>query len=155
MTKLSIGLAVLMMASASLAPAQQASDPKLAGLRAAIDSGNAEYIRGFGAGDAAQVAAAYAPDGGRFSGGGHIARGTSAIRADVAKLIHEVGPITVTLTTLDVWLMDDRAYETGKWTYAWAKKGGGLTTIGGRYVTIWGRQSNGRWRIVADVGVPD
>jgi uncharacterized protein (TIGR02246 family) len=138
-----------------MAVAQQAADPRLAAVRAAIDSGNGEYIRGFAAGDAARVAAVYASDGGRLSSGGHVARGTVAIRADVDGLIRQTGPITVTLKTLDVWLTDDRAYETGKWTYAWAKKGGGTTGMGGRYVTVWGRQANGRWRMVADIGVPD
>jgi hypothetical protein len=85
-----------------------------AAVRAAIDSGNAQYIRGFAAADAGQVAAVYAPDGGRLGDGGHVARGTAAIRADIDQLLHQVGPITVTLTTTGLWVIDDRAYESGR-----------------------------------------
>jgi uncharacterized protein (TIGR02246 family) len=126
-----------------------------AAIRAAIDSGNAQYIRGFAAADAGQVAAVYAPDGGRMGDGGHVARGATAIRADIDQLLRQAGPITVTLTTTGLWVIDDRAYESGKWVYAWAKKGGGTTTSEGRYVTAWGRQPDGHWRVLADVAVPE
>jgi uncharacterized protein (TIGR02246 family) len=131
-----------------------AQSPVNQAVRSAIDSGNAQYIRGFGESNAAVVANTYAPDGGRLSPGGQVAHGTDAIRANVDSLLHQVGPITVTLRTLDLWVMGDRAYETGKWTYTWAKKGGSTTTVGGQYVTAWGRQPTGQWRIAADIGVP-
>lgn len=148
-----VGVATLMMSTLTgRVNAQAAPISDRSAVQAAIDSGNAQYIRGFAASEAATVAAVYAPDGGRFGGKGEVARGTAAIRADVAALLGQVGPITVTLKTVDLWVIDDRAYESGKWTYTYAKKGGtGTTTVGGGYVTIWGRQPSGGWRIIADV----
>jgi ketosteroid isomerase-like protein len=146
---------VLVATSTVHAQQQASADSVRKAVGSAIDSGNAEYIRGFANSDAARVAAVYSTNGGRLGENGALAHGTADITKAVALVLHQVGPITVTLKTVDLWVMENRAYETGKWTYAWAKKGGGITTVGGRYVTVWLREPGGRWRIEADVGVPE
>jgi ketosteroid isomerase-like protein len=70
-------------------------------------------------------------------------------------LIKAVGPVRVTLVTTDLWVIGDRAYETGKWTYTFAKRGGGDTTLSGRYATVWKQQAAGGWKYYADMGVPN
>ena len=49
--------------------------------------------------------------------------------------------------------MDDLAYETGKYTYTFTPPGKAETQTGGHYVTIWKRQADGGWKIMADMGV--
>ncbi len=83
-----------------------------------------------------------------------VSRGTEAIAAAVGEFVGRVGPVAVTLETADLWLLDDRAYETGEWSYTFTSEGEAKRTIGGRYVTIWQRQPDGDWKIWADMGVP-
>ena len=83
-----------------------------------------------------------------------MARGRSGIADDVGKFLSLVGPVRVTLETKDLWLVDDTAYETGLWSYAFQPKGKAEQRIGGHYVTLWRRQADGGWKIWADLGVP-
>jgi ketosteroid isomerase-like protein len=70
-------------------------------------------------------------------------------------MLERMGPITVTIEIVDVWLVDDRAYETGKWSYTFTPpEKEEERTVGGRYVTVWLRQPEGGWKIVADMSVP-
>jgi uncharacterized protein (TIGR02246 family) len=99
-----------------------ASDPG-AEARKAIDVGNAQYIKCHGQGDAAGVAALFEENGARLEQKGRIIRGRKAIQADVEKFLKEVEPVTVTVETVDFWVIDDRAYETGKYTYTFTPPG--------------------------------
>ena len=132
--------------------AGQQSDPR-AEVRKAIDAGNARYISAFKNGDAAGVAAVYDEDGARLSPKGVVLRGRKAIRDDLDKFIKQVGPVTVTIETSDLWLIDDTACETGKWSYTFTPPGRQQQTIGGRYVTTWRRQKDGAWKIALDLGL--
>ena len=125
-----------------------------AGVRAAIERGNAEYIAAFAHSDPAALARVYAPDGARMADKGGYARGRDAIAAVVRTLLGGTGPIQVTIETVDLWVVDDVAYETGKWRYRFTPPGKGAQSVTGRYVTEWKRQPDGGWRIIADVGVP-
>lgn len=122
--------------------------------RTGIERGNAEYIRAFAAGDSAAVAGVYDARGARFAPNGAVIRGRDAIRANIGSFIRRVGPVTVVLETLDVWVVDDVAYETGRWAYTFTPPGSTERTVGGRYVTVWRKQRDGGWRILADMGVP-
>jgi uncharacterized protein (TIGR02246 family) len=125
-----------------------------AAVRAEIDAGNAAYIAAFRRADAKALSRVYDPEGSRLKQGGVVVRGRSAIADDVAKFVSEVGPVRVTLSTKDLWLIDDKAYETGVWSYAFHPKGKPEQKIGGHYVTVWRRQPDGGWKIWADIGVP-
>lgn len=125
-----------------------------AAVRAAIDSGNAEYIAAYAAADAKALARVYDPDGARLSDNGTMARGREAIAASVGRFLGRVGPVRVRLETVDHWVVKDQAYETGIWSYTYASRGESERTVGGRYVTVWRQQPDGGWRILADLGVP-
>ena len=125
-----------------------------AAVRREIDAGNAAYIAAFRRADTKALSRVYDPEGSRLNEGGVVVRGRSAIAADVAKFVSQVGPVQVTLSTKDLWLIDDHAYETGVWSYAFQPKGKAKQKIGGHYVTIWRRQPDGGWKIWADMGVP-
>ncbi|MEI4927153.1 nuclear transport factor 2 family protein, partial [Klebsiella pneumoniae] len=61
--------------------------------------------------------------------------------------------VKATVTTVDLWLDGEIAYETGTYSYKYQEKGKPVTEEG-RYVTIWKRQSDGSWKIITDMGVP-
>ena len=122
--------------------------------RAAIDSVNAAYIRHMGTPDAVAFAEVYDADGARLSSGGRVARGREAITEAVSRFVVNVGPVIVSLQTLDLWVVGDLAYETGTWSYTYTPPGENERTVGGQYVTVWRRQSDGGWRILADMDVP-
>src|SRR5215210_4642943 len=111
----------------------------LADVRRAIDKGNAQWSEGWAKGDAAMVAAIFADDGVQLAGNGKLFKGTQQImeRQKVAMQSADPG-VKVTVTTVNVWLDGDTAYETGKYKYEYKEKGKRRTDEG-RYVTIWKR----------------
>ena len=134
------------------APAQSSvTDPEI---RKAIDAGNAKYVDAFAKSDAGALASLYDESGSRFSPNGVVVRGRPAIAESVAGFMKSVtGPIKVNIETQDLWLVDDLAYETGKYTYTFTPPGKTETQTGGHYVTVWKREADGSWRITADMGV--
>src|ERR1700732_2073264 len=95
----------------------------LADVRRAIDKGNAQWSEGWAKGDAAMVAAIFAADGVQLAGSGKILKGPQQIgeRQKVAMQGADPG-VKVTITTANVWLDGDTAYETGKYKYEYTEK---------------------------------
>jgi len=122
--------------------------------RAGIAAGNARWIAAFKRGDAGAVAALFAEDAVQFRRSGAVARGRAAIQSGFTALFRDNGSADATITTANVWLVDERAYETGKFTFTFHPAGKPPVTNAGRYVTIWERQADGSWKIVVDFGVP-
>jgi len=133
------------------------SEDRSAEIRQAIDTGNAKYIDAFARLDSKGLAALYDKDGARFGPKGASARGREAIAKKVNEFIQSVtGAIRVTIDTEDLWVVDDFAYETGKYSYTYRLVGQEEESyIKGHYVTVWKKQSDGAWRITADMGVPN
>jgi uncharacterized protein (TIGR02246 family) len=147
-------IALFLFANAAPMAAQTARPSDIAPVRHAIDAGNAAYIAAFKRADAKALSQVYDPEGARFNEGGVVIRGRDAIADDVGKFVEKVGPVRVTLESKDLWLLGDTAYETGLWSYTFQPKGKAEQRIGGHYVTVWKRQSDGGWKILADMGVP-
>ncbi len=122
--------------------------------RTAIDSGNKAYIEAMANADARAFADVYDSDGRRLAGGGEVVRGRAAITDHIGAFFTRIGPVTATIETTEVWLVDDMAYETGRWTYTFTPPGDTRRTIGGRYVTVWRLQDDGNWKIYVDMSVP-
>jgi len=61
--------------------------------------------------------------------------------------------VKVTVTTVDVWLDGDTAFETGKYAYQYQDKGKPATDEG-RYVAMEKRQKDGSWKLAMDMRVP-
>ena len=134
--------------------AQNPDPGPLSDARRGIDRGNADYIAAFAKADADGVAEVYDADGVRLGDDGKVLRGRAAIAADVRRFLQAVGPVTVTLASARVWLVDNLAYETGDWSYTYTPTGKGRQRIGGKYVTTWVRQADGGWKIRSDLAVP-
>ncbi len=124
-------------------------------VRQAIERGYEQYIKAFGEADAAGVATVYAEHGARLYAKGRVVRGRDAIQVDVARFLERVGPVTVTIEIEEFWVMDDTAYETGKWTYTYTPAGQDERTSRGRYLTTWKRQPDGDWKMWADMALPN
>ncbi|HVG34843.1 MAG TPA: nuclear transport factor 2 family protein [Pyrinomonadaceae bacterium] len=136
--------------AAAAAPATDA----LAEVRRAIDKGNAQWIEGWAKKDPAMIAALFTEDGSLLSRGGRIIKGPAQIMERQRAAMQSVsGDVKVTVTTVDLWLEGETAYETGKYSYKYQEKGQPVTEEG-RYVTIWKRQKDGSWKLFMDMGVP-
>jgi uncharacterized protein (TIGR02246 family) len=160
--KRSILLIVLAIGSAAASlqtAAAQTNAPdeaRLAEARKAIDAGNVAWIAGQKAGNADRMAALFDKDGSQFGAKGRVVRGRKAIHDRFADGFKNNGPaLDFTITTLEVWLVDDLAYESGNYTLKLQPKGKDVANYSGKYVTIWKRQSDGSWRIWVDFGVPE
>jgi uncharacterized protein (TIGR02246 family) len=160
MKRVFIGMSVAVMlvsivvARARNQTAVQVSSDAVADVRRAIDKGNAQWIEGWAKGDAAMVAAIFAEDGVQLAGNGKIFKGPQQIMERQKAAMQSADPgVKVTVTTVNVWLDGDTAYETGKYKYEYKEKGKPGTDEG-RYVTIWKRQKDGSWKLFMDMGVP-
>ncbi len=122
--------------------------------RKAIDKGNAQWIEAWDKADASLIAGLFAPDGVLLGRNGKSFKGPNQILERMKMVMEAAGKgVKATVTTVDLWLIGDTAYETGKYSYTSQEKGRPVTDEG-RYVTIWRRQSDGSWKIVVDMGVP-
>lgn len=146
--------AVAVIALSVRGAAAPATDRDLAAVRRAIDAGNAQWSEGWRQGDAAKVAAIFAPDGVQLARSGKVIQGRAAIRDRQAADMKGADPgVKVTVTTTQVWLVGDTAYETGTYKYEYTTQGKPGTDVG-RYVTAWKRQHDGSWKLAMDMGVP-
>src|SRR5437667_2554980 len=104
-------------------PAPNAASSALAAeAREAINKGNAQWIEGWKKSDAALVASIFADDGVQLAGSGKIIKGREEIRARQKAAMDGADPgVKVTVTTLNVWVDGNTAYETGKYKYEYTE----------------------------------
>jgi uncharacterized protein (TIGR02246 family) len=156
----SLSVVVLLAVAASgqtksqTAAANEGAAALLAEARRAIDKGNAQWIEGWEKGDPALVAAIFTEDGTLLARNGKVIKGRQQILERQKAAMQYVGQgVKVTVTTVDVWVDGDTAYETGKYLYRYQENGKPATDEG-RYVTIWKRQKEGSWKLSMDMVVP-
>jgi uncharacterized protein (TIGR02246 family) len=131
-----------------------AATDALAEAKRAIDKGNAQWVEGWAKKDPSMIAALFTEDGSLLARGGRIIKGPGQIMERQRAAMQSIsGDVKVTVTTVDVWLEGETAYETGKYSYKYQEKGQPVTEEG-RYVTIWKRQKDGSWKLFMDMGVP-
>jgi uncharacterized protein (TIGR02246 family) len=160
MKQLFIGMWIV-VAFASFSAAQtngqttsSAVTENLAEVRRAIDKGNGLWIEGWEKGDAALIATAFAEDGVWLVGGGKVFKGRQQIAERLKPWMQSLGRgVKVTVTTVDVWLDGETAFETGKYVYKYQSKGKPVSDEG-KYVAVWKRQKDGSWKLAMDMGVP-
>ena len=122
--------------------------------RKAIDKGNAQWIEAWDKADASLIAGLFAADGVLLGRNGKSFNGPNQILERMKTVMGAAGKgVKATVTTADLWLIGDTAYETGKYSYTSQEKGQPVTDEG-CYVTIWRRQSDSSWKIITDMGVP-
>lgn len=146
-------IACLILGAPSGARAAASSDS--AGVRTAIDAGNAAFLRAWQTGDADLFASLFATDGALLRPGGGLTVGRENIRARMKNVFSRVCMTFGTITTVDVFVIGNTAYETGQWTFTIGPRGS--TTAepdSGNYVEVWTRDKAGAWKMWRDIGVP-
>jgi uncharacterized protein (TIGR02246 family) len=130
------------------------SDSEMRIVRRAIDAGNAVWVAAWAKGDATMLPDTFTTDGKELVAGGKVYKGRKQILALMRDTMQKRGgKAKLTVTTTDVWLDVDTAYETGTAVYEFTV-GGQPQTLERRYFTIWKRQSKrGLWKIYSNTGV--
>lgn len=126
---------------------------------AAINDSNARYISAFANRDPQAFANLYDINGARLGddGNGSVTRGHDAIARSAEKFMKSVnGTVTVTADTQRLYIVDNLAYEEGKYSLTFVRRGEAAEQhVTGQYVTVWKRQRDGGWKIYADIPVPE
>lgn len=125
-------------------------------VRAAIAAANSEYARALVAGDAHAVAAVFAQDGHVIPTGqrGFIS-GREEIEAYNASRLEGRRYLDVVITTVHLEVSGDLAWESGTSNVTLQQGEKATVTVTGRYLAVWGREPDGRWRIRADLPITD
>jgi uncharacterized protein (TIGR02246 family) len=137
-----------------LSAAQEESDSEMTKVRRAIDAGNAVWIAAWAKGDATMLPGTFTTDGKELVAGGKVYKGREQILALMRDTMKKRGGLAkLTVTTTDVWLDGNTAYETVKAVYEFTVNGQ-PQTLERRYFTIWKRQSKrGAWKIYSNTGI--
>jgi uncharacterized protein (TIGR02246 family) len=137
-----------------LSGAPEQSDSEMTKVRSAIDAGNAVWIAAWAKGDATMLPGTFTTDGKELVAGGKVYKGRKQILALMRESMKKRGGrANLTVTTTDVWLDGNTAYETGTAVYAFTVNGQ-PQTLERRYFTIWKRQSKrGAWKIYSNTGI--
>lgn len=145
---------VIVLVISALPALAQPKPHTLDEVRRAIDAGNKQWSDGWLKRDAAMVAAIFASDGVQLTMSGKVIKGPADIRERQRAAMESVDPgVKVTVTTTNVWLDGDTAYETGTYKYEYVEKGK-PSVDAGRYVTTWQYQKDGTWKLTMDMAVP-
>lgn len=153
-------IALLVLAAIAITQASFGASPEnkdqsaFAEARKAIDMGNAQWIEAWDKADPSLIAALFADDGVLLRQNGKFSKGPQEILERMKPVLEGAGKgVKATVTTVDLWLDGETAYETGTYSYKYQENRKPVNEEG-RYVTIWKRQTNGTWKIVMDMGVP-
>jgi ketosteroid isomerase-like protein len=104
--------------------------------------------------DHAAFAALVHPDA-RFSGGGGVLRGREAVAEGWSVFFTDDGPtIRWAPDSVEVLNSGDLALSQGPYELRTRDPQGKETLTGGRFMSVWQRQDDGRWLIVFDAGTP-
>lgn len=138
---------VLLSASACFAQ----SKPIDPGARRDIDAGNQAWIDGMKSGDVTGVATAFAEDALSCGPSGECDKGRAAIEASLRERVAKMGRAE----SASVKSMG--AVQRGGFVYEWGESSTtypGGRKAGGRYLTVWQRESDGKWKIYRNLGLP-
>ena len=121
----------------------------------AIDAGNVSYIATWQHGDAHAFAQLFTVNAASIDDNGVITRGRTNIEAQRAKIFARLALVKGTITTEDLVVEDDIAYEMGSYSFTLQATGKTPVVYTGRYLTIWQQQADGSWLIKTDSGLSD
>lgn len=91
----------------------------------------------------------------RFSGGAGVLRGREAVAEGWLVFFSEEGPsIRWTPDSVEVLESGDLALSQGPYEVRMKDPEGNEILTGGRFMSVWQRQEDGRWLVVFDAGTP-
>ncbi|HKT52350.1 MAG TPA: DUF4440 domain-containing protein [Candidatus Angelobacter sp.] len=125
---------------------------KTSSAEAELRSADQEWMKVFSAKDLDKSVAFVAPNGSVLSPNAPIATGAEAIRKAFAGFfalpdLH----ISWSPTVADVSRSSDLGYTQGTYELSFRDSGGKQVSDKGKYVTVWKRQQDKSWKVVADI----
>lgn len=114
-----------------------------------IRAADARFAEAFSRSDWNTVGAFYADDAVMLMPNADAMRGAAAIRQSF-NMMNGMSP-NLRLSTDRVVQSGDLAYQTGTYQMTMTAAGGSAQSDRGKYLTVWRRQPNGDWKIVADM----
>jgi uncharacterized protein (TIGR02246 family) len=145
--------AVLTLTSCSAGnPQQPAAIPdNRAAVESAIRALDADWVKAVAAKDAQQSASFYADDASLLAPGTPLATGKDAIQKTWAGMMATPGfALSFSSTKVDASRDGDLAYEIGNYEMTTNDKKGKPQTVKAKYLTVWGKQPDGTWKVLAD-----
>jgi uncharacterized protein (TIGR02246 family) len=94
----------------------------------------------------------YADDAVELPAGAPLLQGKENIRKTMDFLNDKNNRLTWTAMHVDVASSGDLAYSYGVYEFRSKGKDGKPTVENGKYTTVWKKQSDGRWKVVLDMG---
>jgi ketosteroid isomerase-like protein len=119
-------------------------ETNVAEVRKQIEEADARQVQAFKTKDHAAMLANYAPDAVILPPGGPSVTGREAMDAFFKEMSAMMNDFNFAMTKFDV--SGDLAYEVGKYNGVF-----GSVSDTGKYMTVWKRQADGKWMIVADI----
>jgi len=117
-----------------------------------IAAAQALWEQAFATGDGAKAAEmAFAEDARLLPDGQPLVEGRKAIAAYWQGAFDAgISDLQLGLTAVDM-VGDDTMIETGTWSIALPKEGGGSQRVGGKALVVWKKQPDGVWRMAQDM----
>ena len=120
----------------------------------AVEKANSEFIVAMKTGDAATIAAPYTDDASFITIDGACVQGRTEIEKMYRDRFARAGLAHSTKINSKRLVVDnDLAYESGYGEIGLLKDGK-VSINGGRFLTVWQRQTNGDWKILRNVVLP-
>jgi len=124
--------------------------------QAAIEAACADWSKASQAKDLDKTISFYADDAIVLSPKMPLVQGKDNIRKGWAQMFAIPGPgLTFTTGEVEVARSGDFAWEHGAYDFATTDKKGKTTTERGKYITVWKKQADGSWKVVADMDSSD
>jgi uncharacterized protein (TIGR02246 family) len=113
------------------------------------------WLKAFQAKDAAAHASFFAEDGSSYTSGRPKAVGREAIRKQAEEVFKSEVSSSWETPTIVVSEAGDLAYALGTWESVIQDAKGKRAKEVGKFLTVWKKQPDGNWKVLADSGSPD
>jgi len=120
-------------------------------VRQAVAAAHAAYIRAMRDRDVDALAEHFAVDAILLPQASAMRRGRDAIRDWFGTWLPATTFDEFSLRSEEIAAVEDTAYEVGTFRQVWATAGGPPGSYQGRYLMVWRREPDGRWRILRDM----
>jgi ketosteroid isomerase-like protein len=145
-----IAPALVLAATLAAAVAAGAADPK-----AELFAAERQFAEAAAAQGAAGWLAWFAEDAAIFPADAEIVAGKAAIRKQYEASGFTPAGLTWTPKFADVSASGELGYTYGTWQWQGAGRDGKAVVRTGKYLTVWRKQADGSWKVVADIGNND
>ncbi|HKT47005.1 MAG TPA: SgcJ/EcaC family oxidoreductase [Candidatus Acidoferrales bacterium] len=146
-----VGVMMLAGCGGNQQPIAQTPPDTRAADETAIRQTDADWVKAAASKDAGQAASFYADDASLMAPGVPIATGREQIQKGWAGMIGMPGfSLTFAPTKVVVARSGDLAYEIGDYEMTMSDKRGKPQTTRAKYVVVWGKQADGKWKVLVD-----